>query len=330
MADPAYTAARACVECGTDFQLQSRSQGRPRQRCFECSPPRPGQHTPSGVGKGRYPHKRCRCSQCDHIFLSRKATARFCGATCSRRARKNSRPWEEAVALRREASPLSRDHLCEGCGCTFRPKRSERRRFCSRECAFKNPAIADPLRAQRVSDRRRTWPHSKVWFHTCVACDTVFAARHGNQRRCDADCRPPPPKSECAHCGRTFEVTHGRKVCSVACSRAKTRARVRLDPRARERRRASRKAGKLRRRTAVVETVNAITVFNRDGWRCQLCGVSTPQRLRGTFEPRAPELDHIIPIAKGGEHSYRNTQCACRQCNGTKGDRELGQLRLFG
>jgi 5-methylcytosine-specific restriction endonuclease McrA len=35
-------------------------------------------------------------------------------------------------------------------------------------------------------------------------------------------------------------------------------------------------------------------------------------------------------LSVGGEHSYLNTQCACRQCNQEKGNRGGGQLRLFG
>lgn len=69
-------------------------------------------------------------------------------------------------------------------------------------------------------------------------------------------------------------------------------------------------------------------VFERDKWRCQLCGVSTPKRLKGTLSPQAPELDHIIPLSLGGAHVWDNVQCACRRCNGIKSNNPLGQLRL--
>ena len=75
------------------------------------------------------------------------------------------------------------------------------------------------------------------------------------------------------------------------------------------------------RRARLVGDVDPIRVFDRDDWACQICGIDTPRELRGSFEPQAPELDHIIPLSKGGEHSYRNTQCTCRQCNGAKGSR---------
>lgn len=77
-------------------------------------------------------------------------------------------------------------------------------------------------------------------------------------------------------------------------------------------------AGKVRRvkqRLQTIEKVDSLVVLDRDGWICQICGKPTPKSLRGTGHADAPEVDHIIPIARGGEHSYANTQCACRQCN---------------
>lgn len=93
-------------------------------------------------------------------------------------------------------------------------------------------------------------------------------------------------------------------------------------------RRAYRATRKARVRAATVERFDPIEVLDRDRWRCHLCGIATPKRLRGTYAPSAPELDHIIPLSKGGEHSRRNTACACRACNLAKGDKPLGQLKL--
>lgn len=79
--------------------------------------------------------------------------------------------------------------------------------------------------------------------------------------------------------------------------------------------------GKVRRlkiRITNVERVSLVKVLKRDGWICQICGEPTPQELRGTRDPRAPEVDHIVPVAKGGRHVYSNLQCACHQCNHKK------------
>ncbi len=53
-------------------------------------------------------------------------------------------------------------------------------------------------------------------------------------------------------------------------------------------------------------------IYKRDGYRCCKCGVS---------DRYAPlEIDHIIPIAKGGKSTYDNLQTLCHRCNTKKGD----------
>lgn len=53
-------------------------------------------------------------------------------------------------------------------------------------------------------------------------------------------------------------------------------------------------------------------VYNRDGYRCRICGKS------GDFVDL--EVDHIKPIAKGGKSTYDNLQTLCHHCNQMKGD----------
>lgn len=54
------------------------------------------------------------------------------------------------------------------------------------------------------------------------------------------------------------------------------------------------------------------SIYARDGYRCRRCGVSERYaRL---------EIDHIIPIAKGGKTTYDNLQTLCHRCNVEKGD----------
>lgn len=128
----------------------------------------------------------------------------------------------------------------------------------------------------------------------------------------------------CRICGAMFHPEYGkhswRETCSVACSEEQGRIT----------RRKKVSVYKARKKSTVVELFDPFDVFARDKWRCQLCGKKLKKEHRGTKRPDAPELDHIIPISKGGEHSKRNTQCTCRKCNIEKGARERGQLRLFG
>jgi len=78
-----------------------------------------------------------------------------------------------------------------------------------------------------------------------------------------------------------------------------------------------------RKRRAFVENVDRIAVFARDGWVCQRCGITCSAETQWP-DPTFPSLDHIIPLSKGGEHSYANTQLLCLQCNLRKGNKVLG------
>ena len=78
------------------------------------------------------------------------------------------------------------------------------------------------------------------------------------------------------------------------------------------------------------ETVRWRRVMERDRWRCQHCKTETPEFLRNTQLSESPELDHVLPIACGGAHSYANTQCLCRACNAKKSDDITKEPRLVG
>ena len=55
------------------------------------------------------------------------------------------------------------------------------------------------------------------------------------------------------------------------------------------------------------------SIYERDGYRCRKCGISDRYTQL--------EIDHIIPIAKGGKTTYDNLQTLCHSCNVEKGDR---------
>lgn len=62
---------------------------------------------------------------------------------------------------------------------------------------------------------------------------------------------------------------------------------------------------------------------------CYLCGVETffekPNRMRWkTAEPQMAEIDHVVPLSKGGNHDVENTAIACSSCNKEKSDKLLG------
>ena len=56
-------------------------------------------------------------------------------------------------------------------------------------------------------------------------------------------------------------------------------------------------------------------IFFRDRNRCQYCGKVFPQAELN--------LDHVVPLSRGGTSSWDNVVCACIPCNSRKGNRML-------
>lgn len=53
-------------------------------------------------------------------------------------------------------------------------------------------------------------------------------------------------------------------------------------------------------------------VFARDGLRCQYCGYS-PRTAKHL------QIDHVIPVSRGGTDALDNLVVACGRCNRSKG-----------
>jgi len=82
---------------------------------------------------------------------------------------------------------------------------------------------------------------------------------------------------------------------------------------------------------ATAEDFSPKEVFIRDKYICQSCGVKTRPDYKNPNHAKFPNLDHIIPLSIGGEHSRCNTQCLCRKCNLEKGNRHANdQMLLIG
>lgn len=75
-------------------------------------------------------------------------------------------------------------------------------------------------------------------------------------------------------------------------------------------------------------TVKPRDVFERDGWRCHVCGRKT-HKVFSVHDPRSATVDHHpIPLSKGGDHDWHNVRCCCFECNSLKGAKWDGQRRL--
>lgn len=180
---------------------------------------------------------------------------------------------------------------CPQCGAVVPPQHRRSglpKIYCSRTCKVsalqvRRRSRIDLAAVSKAATARLRARHNRLARETtCRICRAVFCPMFGKHS--------------------------ARPTCSDQCS-------AENDRRMRCRKQAARKA---RSRGVASEQVDALQVFEAYRWRCASCRCSTPQSLRGSAHLRAPELDHIVPIAKGGAHVRSNVQLLCRGCNRAK------------
>ena len=144
----------------------------------------------------------------------------------------------------------------------------------------------------------------------CVYCGTETPGLKYCSSRCAARfIRGHPKTRECPICGDEYnpiKEVHGRDrlVCSDSCDRIRKNLAVEV------------RRGQSGER---FDAIDPVEVFQRDGYICQDCGKSCYQGA-GRLVDR-PEIDHIIPISRGGTHTWANVQTLCRSCNARKGNK---------
>jgi hypothetical protein len=246
----------------------------------------------------------------------------------------------DPTQLCRRAAPV---YTCEWCAKLFKRKLggAEKRkgyspRWCSRQCLSAHKADA--------KSRREPKPKfTRVRENKCRLCDSIFwtSAAHKPRPFCDDWCKRVEKlrhsERKCKVCDAPFFLRGTFKdapesgalvsFCSEQCrEKASKAARIRR----RHRRGGDKYRARAKRAGVAYEPVNVYKVFDRDGWRCQICGKETPRARRGSRYSNAPELDHRIPFEQKGPHLYSNVQCSCKACNSAKrGKHVVGQFPLL-
>lgn len=248
--------------------------------------------------------------------------------------------WFEHKRKRMNCSRLCAskvEHICECCGAPRMILKSAFKtvKYC-RTCANKYRWVDRqyPEGVQSKADRAyvvaaRYREHCKAGYRlvTCPYCQALFKPG-ANRKYCSDLCTTKvhggigcEDSFPCTECGTTFtrKVTVGSRptICSAEC---------RKESKKRHKRKAKAGRRKYIKDHPSTQSIDPYEVFERDGWICVACGCDTPKSLRGSYDDNAPELDHVIPISRGGMHIMSNLQCLCRLCNQLKGDRSMEWL----
>ena len=256
------------------------------------------------------------CKYCGKTFTAHRKDNKYCSRTCKDIVfRKN-----HGIPVNHNPEPFVKK--CEVCGTEFLTRR-EKSYVCSHECAL-----------IREDQKRKIKKIQK----TCDICGKTFFTNHDSQMTCGSDkCKSEHRRiahkkrnerakankelrlityeiRECVECGELFTIDDKRnnKCCSKECSK----------------KRENRKKDKRIPKNQIVDSdISIQRLFKRDKGICWICGEkcdfnSTSISKKGNIicGDLYPEIEHVIPISRGGLHSWDNVRLAHRKCNQLKSD----------
>lgn len=252
------------------------------------------------------------------------------------------------------------ENICRICGKKYKSK-YKYSKTCSKQCANEwQSRVNKGIAIKKFNDRNKGryfyvsgYEHYESDFYVrCVACDSIVHIGKGMIRRVAKECpvclrivrekqayenairitkrkRIALEKMRakenirytyvCAQCGEGFvSARRGVRYCSVMC-----RKRVGYKKKEITRRMRISKNGKTH------WDISIDKLIKKDRGVCHICGDRVDKNdykhISGAYIAglRHPSIDHIMPLSKGGTHTWDNVKLAHMGCNALKNDREI-------
>lgn len=222
-----------------------------------------------------------------------------------------------------------RTFTCMNCGKVYVNKRQvgEGDKFCTRECSDQ----------YRIKERdRKALERIASKYRFCNICGKEYL-QYRKALFCSQDCRKEHCRrlsqkradskstiitSVCKECGKEFSYKAYKRTteivyCSDKCLK-----------------KACRRNAKHNRRIVIKqakkEPISMNYLMKKYRSRCQMCDCKVHRSNGKDWSPNIATIDHIIPVSKGGTHTYDNVQLLCAMCNTRKSNNMDGvQLSLF-
>lgn len=248
------------------------------------------------------------CPICGKQFETKKngALTKYCSQDCSDEARRirNRERWRKDNPGWDEGT----NKVCEFCGEKFTvPARNAHiARFCSSKC-------------------NDTW-HSRQNGRLPWEEWTALATKQKQERQEKLDNEKQEAylarltTKKCEWCGKEFITDIPTKLtCSDECKRKRSNKR---------------NDSRLNKENIIDSDISITKLYKRDKGICYICGgkcnFKDHTKTNGNFTvgPNYPSIDHIIPLARGGMHSWDNIKLAHHYCNAMKSDILPSELGL--
>lgn len=219
------------------------------------------------------------------------------------------------------------DRICKGCSAVIIPGPRERRKreWCEQACRQRQLRASDAWKAAKPERDARRMARAAERRGNCPFCAaplppgyrSACPANECQKKRAAAYAREQYALNPEPHRKRVAEYREKLDPAIAAAEREKWRAWLeenRDSDQFRLARQASDARRRARKRGATVERFKHQEIFDRDNWRCGICGESIDSALKYP-DPMSVSLDHIVPLARGGDHSRENTRASHLRCN---------------
>lgn len=76
--------------------------------------------------------------------------------------------------------------------------------------------------------------------------------------------------------------------------------------------------------------INLDELIHRLGTKCIWCGKECNRNDKrwGNYGPDYPTIDHVVPLSKGGTHTWDNVKVACGYCNTHKSNKDIKEIKF--
>ena len=266
------------------------------------------------------------CKHCGDEFASDKKHRKFCSRQCHGRYKTKQN-----------------ERLCKHCNKVFVPRKLMYGTYCTRECAFAGKATTHwktkpPMWMTRMKKAIRNQQEQyKRASRRCEYYCRDVVGWHADNKRGNACCRCCDDRLNevnnqwrqlrsliCVMCQSPRESTGTLLKSGSRCKPCIIEHKKQITKKY--------KTGNHRKRCKAAGTkydpsVTRQTLLEADGRRCRICNKLTRPDYNFLHD-LYPSIDHIVPIAKGGSHTWDNVQVAHRICNSRKSANSGGQRRL--
>lgn len=245
-----------------------------------------------------------KCQYCGKVFLAKTRKSKWCSKRCKDIVFRT----QYGIKCNPNIEPYKK--ICVVCGKAFETFRGSDK-CCSHECTIENGKSSkhrngknsggksrnqhtleeyNRLRKEQAKQNAETKKIEKMWY----------VANHTVQR-------------ECKICGSLFYCLDksSDKTCSHECSR-------KLRNKRRDRR--------IPESQIIDKDITIEKLYKRDNGKCWICGgncnfddIAISKKGYPYPGDNYPEIEHVIPVSRGGLHAWDNVRLAHRKCNADKG-----------